>query len=438
MSVSPPGPRGFSVVVAKLTSFCNLDCDYCYMFNLADTSQAALPNMMSSVTAQRLVSRIAEYDGQRGGGHRYQLVLHGGEPSLWPMGHFRDLGHAIDAARASGVAIDVGIQSNGLRPFSDEFIGWLRAMGAHMGVSLDGPRHLNDAHRVDRRGRGSYDRVLRSIGDLVTRGGGDILGGFLCVMDPSIDPVEFLDWIEQLPVTRVDLLWPIEYTPEHPPWGDAADEGAYRQRPRYGTWLTDVFFEWIRRDDPSVRIRLFDSVIGLFLGGHGHPDSLVNDAIPLFGVDTDGTYCYPDYFRVAGDSAARTDRSVHTHAVCELHTDAVFGDLLALDALLPTECGPCRFRAQCGGGFLPGRIRSSPLGVSTRPSVLCWDELAFFAAVEAVVHRFAPGREGEGDPRLRRRKTCGSVEVRVGVRPSRGEAVTAGDLPVYLGDELVE
>ena len=196
------------------------------------------------------------------------------------------------------------MQSNGLH-LSQTLISLLAANSVKIGFSLDGPASANDASRLNLAGRGSYGMVLRTVRRLLSEGHADLVTGFLSVAQPSVAPSDYLDWVATLPVTRINLIWPIEYNWATPPWG-AGGRSDYHAAPVFGTWLASLFREWWRRDDPGLHIELFWETITTLLGGSMHTDVLVNDSIRSFVVNTDGGYEYSDYF-------PRVRRRPHTH-----------------------------------------------------------------------------------------------------------------------------
>ena len=373
----------FTSAVIKLTSTCNLACTYCYMFNLTDRTFESVPDAMTGVTAEQLIDRIGEYTVANGV-PSFSIVLHGGEPTLWPVDRFARLFARVAKWRHRGAAIRVVMQSNGLH-LSQTLISLLAANGVKIGFSLDGPASANDASRLNLAGRGSYGMVLRTVRRLLSEGHADLVTGFLSVAQPSVAPSDYLDWVATLPVTRINLIWPIEYNWATPPWG-AGGRSDYHAAPVFGTWLASLFREWWRRDDPGLHIELFWETITTLLGGSMHTDVLVNDSIRSFVVNTDGGYEYSDYFRACGDGRTRTSLSVAANAVADLHDDPVFDFCANLGRHLPQECMSCRHMHVCGGGFLPGRM-SPAERLPVRRSVLCVDHMAFFDEVASTVQR---------------------------------------------------
>lgn len=387
----------FRSAIIKLTAVCDIDCSYCYMFNQADRTFERMPARMALPTALRLLDRICDYH-PRGEPEPFSIVLHGGEPMLWPDASFAELLSQIARRREQGWNLDVAVQTNLVQPIAPQLLALFREHGVSLGVSLDGPREVNDAARVDKLGRGTYARVMANVERMLAGGDGGLIGGFLAVANPSLPPAEFLAWVRSLPVSKVDVLWPIEFNWRHPPWPLGASK-AYAAAPRYGAWYAELFRAWWALDDPGITIRLFNNLLHVALGGQGHIDALVNDSYNMFVVNTDGSYEYPDYLRVAADGSAGTSFHIATDGIAALAGDPLFARLLDLRAELPLKCSGCRHRLICGGGFLPGRSDVKG-GITPRESVLCADQMYFFdAALGLIESSFQPrGSHAHNDP----------------------------------------
>jgi uncharacterized protein len=302
---------------------------------------------------------------------------------LWPQSSFAGFLSQVAQRRSQGWKLDVAVQTNLVRPIPTQLLQLFHQHGVSLGVSLDGPRAVNDAARIDRLGRGTYDRVMSNVERMRAQGDGGLIGGFLAVANPAIAPQEFLDWVRSLPIPRIDVLWPIEFNWRNPPW-QLGQARAYAAAPRYGQWFSELFRLWWALDDPALNVRLFHNVLHVMLGGSGHIDALVNDSYNMFVVNTDGSYEYPDYLRVAADGAAHTALNVDNCDLATLCKDPLVARLLDLRAELPAKCATCRHCGVCGGGFLPGRSDAAS-GIAARESVLCADQMHFFDTVARII-----------------------------------------------------
>src|SRR5271166_2460119 len=65
----------------KIFTRCNLNCDYCYVYELADQSWRGKPGIMSaeiiSASADRIAEHVEVHDLDE-----VRIILHGGEPLL--------------------------------------------------------------------------------------------------------------------------------------------------------------------------------------------------------------------------------------------------------------------------------------------------------------------------------------------------------------------
>jgi uncharacterized protein len=104
----------FSSCVLKLAAVCNLDCTYCYVFNLADRVYTRVPPFLSVDAALRTLDRVVEHldtVGER----EFDLTLHGGEPTMWPLKNFVRLLERVEEIRGRGIRLRVAMQTNAYR-----------------------------------------------------------------------------------------------------------------------------------------------------------------------------------------------------------------------------------------------------------------------------------------------------------------------------------
>ncbi|MGJ0223557.1 radical SAM protein, partial [Streptococcus pyogenes] len=165
---------------------CNIDCDYCYMFHGGDLSYQRVPTFLDAGVAASVLHRIEEYL-LADAGRRFHITLHGGEPTMWPLRNF-EIFFARLASLACRDRISVSIQTNCFKSPSQRLSRLLATAGVTLGVSLDGPPEWNDLHRRRHNGKGTYEKVLSSVAELLSGPLADNVTGFLCVANPDIPP----------------------------------------------------------------------------------------------------------------------------------------------------------------------------------------------------------------------------------------------------------
>ncbi|WP_345971141.1 radical SAM protein [Sulfurimonas sp. HSL1-6] len=357
-------------VILKLTETCNLDCTYCYMFNSEDKTYTRVPKFMPLETGLKALDRIADYLGEHPE-RRIRLVLHGGEPSLWPEASMTPFLAAAGALRRETKRLGIGLQTN-LYDYDAALLKRVAAAGGSIGVSLDGPAAYNDRRRVTKGGGGSYERVAENLKRLKSDGLLPFFGGVLSVADPDIPPADYLAWIKTLPKKRVSVLWPIHYNYDAPPNRD------------YGAWYAELFRLWAEADDPSIDIRIFRDAIKRMLGSSHHGDGVGGERLNSVIVNSDGQYERHDYLRYFADGAVRTDFNVREHGLETAAQDPVIRRCADLRETLPPECVACGHYEVCGGGFVANRLGGEGLDFS-RKSVMCGDHQRFFDTVRSYL-----------------------------------------------------
>jgi uncharacterized protein len=157
-------------VILKTVERCNINCSYCYYFHGSDRSWKQRPATLSDETADAVVRFLT--DGARDLQiPEVEVVFHGGEPMMQSRRRFHRLCNSLRAAFADHPsALSLAMQTNGT--LVNE--AWCQLLDEHrvsVGVSLDGTKEINDIHRVDHRGRSTYDATVEGLRSLLSKTG---------------------------------------------------------------------------------------------------------------------------------------------------------------------------------------------------------------------------------------------------------------------------
>ncbi|MEV2241255.1 FxsB family cyclophane-forming radical SAM/SPASM peptide maturase [Micromonospora sp. NPDC049891] len=361
--VDPPAavrPVPFSEYILKVHSRCNLACDYCYMYELADRRARTDPPLMSTDIFDLTCRRVAEHV------HAHELsavriVLHGGEPLLAGAATLARMAERLRAA-VHPASARVSVQTNGTL-LDDRALSVLADAGVLIGVSLDGDRAANDRRRRYASGRGSFDQVDRALRLLADRPGA--YAGILCVVDLDADPRRIYEALLAYRPPIVDFLLPHANWDAPPPGpGQAATAAAY------GRWLCDAFDAWYDVPVRLTRVRLFEELINLLLGGSSRTESVGLSPVAAVVVNTDGGYEQVDTLRSTYAGAVDTDLTVFDHSFDDVLRHPAIAVRQAGLSALAADCRACPVHLVCGGGNYPHRYRA---GSFRNPSVYCRD-----------------------------------------------------------------
>jgi uncharacterized protein len=368
-------PTPLREVVLKVHQRCNLACDYCYVYELADRSWRGRPAAMSAEIWQLALARLAEHV-ERHGLSMVRVVLHGGEPLLYGLDRLVELTRAVHAAMPATCRAEVGMQTNGVR-LDVTTVQTLRRHGIRVGVSVDGVEADHDRHRRMPNGRGSFAAVADGLELLRRPENRAIYAGILCTVAPRTDPIACYEQLLKFEPPAIDFLLPHANWDE-PPAATGGDATAYAD------WLAAVFDHWYTAGPaPSVRIRLFEDIIQLILGGGSRSEQIGLSPSGMVVVESDGALEQVDALKSAYEGAPATGLDVrHDDFDAVLADPGVVARQIGLRALSQT-CLDCPVHQVCGAGHYAHRYRR---GAGFRnPSVYCADLSKLIRHVHARV-----------------------------------------------------
>ena len=90
------------------------------------------------------------------------VIWHAGEPLVVPVAFYEQAFKTIEALRPAGVRVHHSVQTNGTL-IAPQWCELFKTWEVGVGVSIDGPRRLNDAHRLSRTARSTFDRALAGV-----------------------------------------------------------------------------------------------------------------------------------------------------------------------------------------------------------------------------------------------------------------------------------
>jgi uncharacterized protein len=97
------------------------------------------------------------------------FVWHAGEPMAVPISWYRRAFEIILEEAPGDLKIIHSFQSNGTL-INDEWCDFIKETGICLGLSIDGPAAIHDAHRKTRQGQGTHERTMRGVERLRSHG----------------------------------------------------------------------------------------------------------------------------------------------------------------------------------------------------------------------------------------------------------------------------
>ena len=365
-------------IVVKIASKCNLNCDYCYMYQHADQSYKKQPRVLSDAHSIDLARQIDYYLTESNLDHM-NICLHGGEPLLAGLKRiekFLSLFKTFFKDR-----ISFSIQTNGTL-LTKAFLDLFRNYAVKVSLSLDGPKQANDKHRLDHKRLSSYEKVEKAIEQLSGEYK-DLFSGIISVIDPSNHPEEIIKFFASINPPSYDLLFPDATHYTSPP-------GRSSNSMLYVNWICRAFTYWYKYH-PHLQVRTFMNVCDGVLGKDTETELFGNGSVSYIVVETDGGYHYSDMLKVAYEGASNTGLFVHSNTIMEVVQSPViqkFESLLTHENKCQT-CLNCSEYKICGSGQIVHRY--GPKGFH-QPTVYC-DEM--FSMIRTARHLIFEARAKE-------------------------------------------
>jgi uncharacterized protein len=333
----PAGPV-IETLVVQPTPFCNIACSYCYLPNRGDRS-VMLRETLDAVFQRLFESGWAASD--------LTVIWHAGEPLVLPVAYYRAAFARIETMRPGDLCLRHSIQTNGML-ITPEWCELIKEYQVGIGVSLDGPRHLHDAHRLTRSGRGTFDQTMRGIHRL--REHGVPFHVITVLSEHSLDDPDAL--VEFYLSESIDeVCFNVEESE-----GDHAS-GLFATsdlRQRFHSFL-DRFWRRARQSNRFAFIREIDGMLPRIL--RPKEAEIGNGQVVPFGMlnvacNGDVSSFSPELLGLRnaeyGDFIIG---NVHTHSLAEMATSPPM-QRMALDIQRGVEAcrRTCEYFAVCGGG----------------------------------------------------------------------------------------
>jgi len=371
-------------VLAKPTgAICNLGCEYCFFLEKEEFYPGSEFKMSDELLETYIRQLIESHRG-----NQVTVSWQGGEPTMRGLDFFRRAVELQEKYKKPGMTFENTIQTNGTL-LTDPWCEFLRENDYLVGISIDGPRELHDHYRVDKRGRPTFDKVMRGLRLLQKHG---VQYNVLTTVnningDHPLEVYRFLrdeigtDWIQFIPVVE-------RLNDDGSTLRQQGTEVTSRsvEPEQFGRFLIEIFDEWVRNDVAAVYVQTFEATVRNWLGmntsgmcffdptcGHG------------LAVEHNGDLFSCDHF-VEPDYLLGNIEQDHMLDLVKTDFQVKFGRD-KLDAL-PMVCRQCDVLFACHGECPKNRLSFTPDG-EPGLNYLCEGYKAFFHHVDQPLKMMA-------------------------------------------------
>jgi uncharacterized protein len=147
----PIGP--LELLIIQGSSFCNIDCKYCYLPDRLSKKKISLATVEAAV--QRVFDEKLVRD-------EFSLVWHAGEPTAMNIEFYEQVNEMLERVVPEGFKVRQHIQTNATL-IDQDWCDFFKRSGMIVGVSVDGPQFLHDKNRLTRSGKGTFEKTMAGI-----------------------------------------------------------------------------------------------------------------------------------------------------------------------------------------------------------------------------------------------------------------------------------
>jgi uncharacterized protein len=325
------------LVVLQPTTFCNIDCQYCYLPDRSARKRMSV-DIIRRIAAEVLGTNL--YDGE------IAFLWHLGEPLSVPSDFYEEAFSEIARIAQEHGREYVHVFQTNATLMNEGWITLIKKHRVRIGLSLDGPEFIHDRQRVTRRGTGTHAAVLKGVRLLQEHG---VSFGVIAVLTNfTLDyPDEFFNFYSEHGISQVGYNID-EIEGVHTSTSFIHHEALER----YKRFVARI----VQLSDSSggaVRFREVWDNLRSIVSGAG-PYNLANKPLRILNFDVDGnfsTYC-PELV------AAKSDRygdfvmgNILTNRLEDLLTNPIFQLVnREVEKGLALCEQTCPYWSYCGGG----------------------------------------------------------------------------------------
>jgi uncharacterized protein len=357
---------------------CNLDCSYCFYLE----KEAFFPKKerfrMSDAVLEAYVQRYTEAQDTP----VVEFTWQGGEPTLMGVDFFRKAVQ-FQKVHARGKTVRNTLQTNATL-IDAEWAQFLAEEGFLVGVSLDGPRHLHEIHRYDKKGRSSFDATVNGL-KLMLRAKVECNVLVTVSREVSEEPLQVYTFLKDLGVRFIQFNPVVERVTQteektiglffsKPPNLSSASATALSEghanttaevtassvEPQgYGDFLIAIYDHWVRHDVGDIHVVNFDWALASWCQ--------VPVGVCLFSarcgkaaiVEHDGSVYSCDHFMYPEYRLGNLQQDDLTK-IMQSPQQQRFG--AAKEERLPAVCRSCTYQFACHGECPKNRFATAPDG----------------------------------------------------------------------------
>lgn len=313
------------LVIIRPTERCNLSCRYCYSMTSSDVA------VMEDQVLDEAMEKILRFYRQ------VTFVWHGGESTFVGLNFFRRAMELQKKYRISDQKIINEIQTNGTL-IDEDWAQFFKEHSFFVGVSIDGPKDINDAVRIGPDASGTFERTMNGV--TILRKQGISVAGICVIAKHNVGSIDrVLDFYEDQDI-------PLNINPFiSSGQGSIFADQLLITPNEFSRAMINIFDRWF--ENPTIKIYDFYKIIRSFFTGinniccySGKCSSEYISVCPNGDVYPCGRWAGEKKFLMGNIMNETLSEIVHSRPAHEILGRGEFLD----------ECRDCQWLEICNGG----------------------------------------------------------------------------------------
>lgn len=304
------------------SSDCNLRCGYCYCHR-EENKRHSMSLEILEITLRKFIN---EYPGF------ISFCWHGGEPLLSGLDFFEKTCEIQKKYKAENQIIENRLQTNATL-INQEWASFFKEHNFKVGVSIDGPKWLNDRQRLFESGHGSYSKTTKGIN--ILRENGIPFSVLFTVTRENVKyPKEIYEFVVEEKFATVKFnpcfgnnKWSVNFT-------------------EYAYFMNDIFDLWVKEDREELSLGPTEDIMKGLLGGNPNVCHMRNTCYRHVKIDYNGDVIPCDTFLGKNFKFGNTVNQEINEIVNTKNYLSFFNAVKSI----PNHCSKCKWYFVCGSG----------------------------------------------------------------------------------------
>ncbi|EGQ8194977.1 anaerobic sulfatase maturase [Vibrio parahaemolyticus] len=355
--------ENFQLMAKPSGSVCNIDCSYCFYLEKEHLYPERKTNWrMDEQTLENYIRQNIEAQNS----DVVDIVWQGGEPTMLGIDFFRKA-LTLQERYKGKKQLNNYIQTNGIN-LNEEWAIFLKENNFLVGLSIDGDRISNDAHRVTRSGKSTFDSVLKGLEYLKKH---KVEFNTLTVVNAENvkRPMDVYNFLKRIGSRYMQFIPLVERAANEPDEngltliqpdfsGQCAVTSWSTPAKDYGHFLNKIFDHWIQNDIGSVFVMNFEQSMTKMIGQAS--GCVINETCGRnLVIESNGDVYSCDHFVYPENKLGNINETEVTDLV-NLPQQIEFGQKKLTN--LSHDCINCIVKPVCNGGCPKHRFNISSDG----------------------------------------------------------------------------